>query len=74
MRVYDKNLESNGEYDCVRWDVEFSQKRSAMLRRASDDQEFIHWFESLLIEGGRKLKTRHLAMIEEYCMRRKNIE
>jgi len=26
LRVYDKNLESNGKENCVRWEVEFSQK------------------------------------------------
>ena len=28
MRVYDKNLESKGERDCVRWELELCQERS----------------------------------------------
>lgn len=28
LRVYDKALESNGECDCVRWEVEFSKERA----------------------------------------------
>ena len=28
LRVYDKTLESEGEIDCIRWEVEFSKERS----------------------------------------------
>lgn len=28
LRVYDKNLESKGEKDCIRWEVEFSKERA----------------------------------------------
>jgi len=28
LRCYDKKLESDGEKDCVRWEIEFSQKKS----------------------------------------------
>jgi len=28
LRVYDKNLESNGESNCIRWECEFSQEKA----------------------------------------------
>jgi len=31
LRVYDKTLESNGQKDCVRWEVEFSKERAHIV-------------------------------------------
>lgn len=31
LRVYDKNLESKGEKDCIRWEVEFTGKRAEQV-------------------------------------------
>jgi len=28
LRVYDKNLESDGEKDCIRWEIEFSKEKA----------------------------------------------
>lgn len=31
LRVYDKNLESDGKFNCVRWEIEFTRKRAALV-------------------------------------------
>lgn len=31
LRVYDKNLESDGEKDCIRWEIEFTKERAQLV-------------------------------------------
>lgn len=46
LRIYDKALESKGEMDCIRWEVEFSQERAnqafAVLAGADDQEGWGH--------------------------------
>ena len=34
LRVYDKNLESKGEIDCIRWECEFTQRKAQQVFKA----------------------------------------
>lgn len=55
LRCYDKKLESNGEFDCVRWEVEFTQRKADIvfkkLADASDDLDAFATLCGSLIAG-----------------------
>lgn len=55
LRVYDKDLESDGEKNCVRWEVEFSQRKSqevfTVLAGVSGDLEAFATICGALIGG-----------------------
>lgn len=44
LRCYDKQLESKGDFNCIRWEVEFSKEKASglffALSRCSDVEEF----------------------------------
>jgi DNA relaxase NicK len=47
LRVYDKNLETLGQRDCVRWEVEFSDKRARAVMHRLTMAEGVEEFGAL---------------------------
>lgn len=52
LRIYNKNLESNGEFNCIRWELELTQKRSfevfGILARSENIEQMIVSIGSLV--------------------------
>jgi len=48
LRVYDKNLESEGEQNCIRWEVEFSKEKAQAVFFALSQTDSLDAFASLL--------------------------
>ena len=52
LRVYDKNLESDGEKNCIRWEIEFTKERAQtvfdILSRTSSIESFVTITGSLI--------------------------
>lgn len=47
LRVYDKELESKGKFDCIRWETEFSQERANMVFEKLSEADTLEQFASL---------------------------
>lgn len=74
LRIYDKNIESKGKHDCIRWECEFSQHRAEkvfkMLAGVSGDIECFATICGALIGGCvgfvHRTGDKNLSRLEPY--------
>lgn len=74
LRIYDKNLESDGQFDCVRWECEFSQGKAqkvfTALAGVEGDLDVFATICGALIGGCitfvHRTGERHISKLEVY--------